>query len=57
MYAPGVGELLIILIVAGCPALVVILIIAAFLRGSRTQKDNLAQLDRLERKLDEKAEK
>lgn len=56
MYTPGAIELLIILFVLGCPALAVILIVAAVRRREKSQGELAAQLDRIERKLNEKAE-
>ena len=56
MTMPGTTELLIILIVAGLPAAVVIFVVVALLRRGRSQKEMAAQLDRIERKLDDEAE-
>ena len=57
MYGIGTTELLVIVVLLGCPALVVMYIVATVLRGARSQKDTAERLDRIERKLDEKAEK
>ena len=57
MYGIGTTELLVIVVLLGCPALVVMYIVATVLRGARSQKDTPERLDRIEHKLDEKAEK
>jgi len=57
MYGIGTTELLVILVIVGCPALVVVYFVATLLRGARGRKDMVERLDRIERKLDEKAEK
>lgn len=57
MYALGAVELLLVLVIVAFPGLVVIYIVATLVRGARSRKDMAAQLDRIERKLDEKPEK